>query len=115
LKDSAIEVLKATSVQQGLSLIERRRPEVLLLNIKLPDMSGLEIARQVRAMDPTLPVAYITASDASDVAIQAMQAAAEYGERVDGEWPPSNLKRFVDARQQAGSQNLHAEALEMME
>ncbi len=76
LQDSNVTVLTAKSAQEGLAAIAAHRPDVLLLDIKLPDTSGLDIAEQVHALDAKLPVAYITASDASDIAIQAMKLGA---------------------------------------
>ncbi len=42
----------------------------------LPDGFGLEVAKQVRAIDPRLPVTFITISDDSDIAIEAMKLGA---------------------------------------
>jgi two-component system nitrogen regulation response regulator GlnG len=71
-----VGVLTATSAADGLAAIEAHRPDVLLLDIQLPDSLGLEIVHQVRELDPKLPVAYITVSDASEWAIEAMKCGA---------------------------------------
>lgn len=76
MKDSGVRVLTAANAHEGLEAIRQHGPDVLLLDIQLPDISGLEIVEKVHAIDSKLPVAYITVSDASDVAIQAMKLGA---------------------------------------
>jgi len=70
------DVWTATTATQGLEAVRQRHPDVVLLDVKLPDLSGLDIADQVRAVDPGVPLVYITVSDSSDVAIQAMTLGA---------------------------------------
>ena len=48
----------------------------MLLDISLPEMSGLEAFRAFHALDPKLPMIFVTAMDSSDVAIQAMTLGA---------------------------------------
>lgn len=74
-----IEVLTATCAREGLELLKTEQPDTLLLDIMLPDTSGLELAQEIRAWDAKLPVVFITVSDNSDVAIEAMKwGAYEY-------------------------------------
>lgn len=76
LKDMDVSVFTATSAADGLAAIKAHRPDVLLLDIQLPDSLGLDIAEQVREIDPLLPIAYITVSEDSDLAIEAMKLGA---------------------------------------
>lgn len=76
LAESSVEVLTSLTAAEGLELLEQHRPDVLLLDVNLPDASGLDIVERIRGIDATLPVVYITVSDASDVAIQAMKMGA---------------------------------------
>ncbi len=75
-ENSDTEVLLANDSDQGLELFRTREPDALLLDIMLPDISGIELARQIRDRDAHLPIIFITASDDSDVAITAMQLGA---------------------------------------
>ncbi len=59
-----------------MAMLRAEVPDVLLLDIMLPNTSGLELAEQIRKLDPKLPVIFITASDESDVAIEAMALGA---------------------------------------
>jgi two-component system nitrogen regulation response regulator GlnG len=73
---SDITVFTAATAEDGLSTLQRCSPEVLLLDIMLPEMTGLEMARKVRDIDARLPIIFVTASDDSDDAIEAMKLGA---------------------------------------
>lgn len=76
LKDSGIALYTTKSGQEGLEAIQNNSPDVLLLDISLPDMSGLELARQMRVINPKIPIAFITVSNDSYTAIEAMKVGA---------------------------------------
>lgn len=73
---SDITVFTAATAEDGLSSLQRCSPEALLLDIMLPEMTGLEMARKVRDIDARLPIIFVTASDDSDDAIEAMKLGA---------------------------------------
>lgn len=73
LENSGFEVHAATSKQAGLEAMETMKPDVVLLDIILPDCSGLEAFQQIRQLDGHLPVIFITGSGTSDTAIEAMK------------------------------------------
>ena len=50
----------ASSGQEGLTLVQRDRPDLVLLDIKMPGMDGMEVLRKLRALDETLPVVMIS-------------------------------------------------------
>ena len=70
------EVLAASSAQEGLQLASERRPDVILLDIMLPDRSGLEMFSQIHELDKRVPVIFITAGEKSETAIKAMKLGA---------------------------------------
>jgi two-component system nitrogen regulation response regulator GlnG len=76
LSESDVEVLTAGTAEEGLAAVRQHRPDTVLLDIQLPDASGLEIVTQIRSLDPKLPVVFITVSDRSDTAIEAMRLGA---------------------------------------
>ena len=49
LRAARMEVIEAGTGEEALRLAEERKPELLVLDIKLPDMSGLEVCRRIRA------------------------------------------------------------------
>src|SRR5690606_13301290 len=60
LESHGVRVLTAADGREGLSLVLRERPDVLLLDLMLPGMDGLEVCRQVRARADT-PIIMVTA------------------------------------------------------
>lgn len=54
----------AGTAAQALELAERHRPDLVLLDIMLPDGNGMEVCRQLRATDPGPGVIFLTARDA---------------------------------------------------
>lgn len=76
LRELDVRILTANNAKDGLAQLREHRPDAILLDILLPDDSGLEIAQEIRTFDPRLPVTFITVSDDSDVAIEAMKLGA---------------------------------------
>src|SRR6516164_2707236 len=61
---------------EGLRRIEAVLPDVILLDLRLPDQSGLEVLKQIRAIDARIPVVFVTLSRSADAAIEAMRQGA---------------------------------------
>ncbi|WP_437227478.1 sigma-54-dependent transcriptional regulator [Planctomicrobium sp. SH661] len=76
LEKLEVEVLSASSADEGLKLVEERHPDVVLLDILMPRMSGLDVFKKIHELDRRLPVLFITAEAGSDTAIEAMQLGA---------------------------------------
>jgi two-component system nitrogen regulation response regulator GlnG len=72
----AVTFLTAANATEGLKLVSRRRPDVVILDISLPDMSGLDAYRHVREIDAKVPVIFITAHGTTNTAIEAMKLGA---------------------------------------
>jgi nitrogen regulation protein NR(I) len=70
------DVVGAADVEAALRLVREKQPDVVLLDIELPEITGLEAFGKIAALDPKLPVIYITGSGSSDTAIQAMKLGA---------------------------------------
>lgn len=73
--DSSVTVLTARDIDEGLELMQQGI-DVALLDIMLPEISGLEGARKFLALDPKLPVIFMTARGSSETAIEAMKLGA---------------------------------------
>jgi two-component system nitrogen regulation response regulator GlnG len=71
-----VTVLTAATGKEGLDLAEQERPEVIVLDINLPDMSGLDVFRQLHDTDARTPVILITGHGTTDTAIEAMKHGA---------------------------------------
>ncbi|MBP3955530.1 sigma-54-dependent Fis family transcriptional regulator [Gemmata sp. G18] len=69
-------VVTAPSAKLGLAAVERDKPDAVILDVRLPDMSGLDAFVRIREIDPHLPVVIITAHGSTDTAIEAMKRGA---------------------------------------
>lgn len=71
-----IELLTASSGLEGLEAVAEHQPDVVVLDINLPDMPGLEVFRRIRSQDARIPVIFITGHGTTDTAIEAMKLGA---------------------------------------
>ncbi len=71
-----LDLIVARTASQGLELARARWPDLVLLDIGLPDMTGLEVFRHLRDLDARQLVIFITATGAADTAIEAMKLGA---------------------------------------
>ncbi|VTS03370.1 response regulator with -like aaa-type and dna-binding domains : Response regulator with CheY-like receiver, AAA-type ATPase, and DNA-binding domains OS=Singulisphaera acidiphila (strain ATCC BAA-1392 / DSM 18658 / VKM B-2454 / MOB10) GN=Sinac_7189 PE=4 SV=1: Response_reg: Sigma54_activat: HTH_8 [Gemmata massiliana] len=76
LRDGPAELLVARSATEGLALAANAPPDVVLLDMHLPDGTGLDVFRRLRAADRRTPVVFITGSAGTDTAIEAMKEGA---------------------------------------
>ena len=60
----------------GLEQVRAEPPDVILLDLRLPDQSGLEVYQQIRRIDARIPVIFITTGKMADAAIEAMKQGA---------------------------------------
>jgi two-component system nitrogen regulation response regulator GlnG len=76
LGSDRLSVISASSAREGLKLVRAMSPDVVILDIRLPDMSGLDVYRQIAEIDPRLPVIMVTAYASTETAIEAMRRGA---------------------------------------
>jgi two-component system nitrogen regulation response regulator GlnG len=74
--ENGVRVVTAETVAEGLRQFHASHPDVVVLDLKLPDGSGLEVFEEVRAVAPKLPVVFITAHGTTQTAIEAMKHGA---------------------------------------
>lgn len=75
-ENSDVNVFTAGSAAEGLDVIRKNRPDVTIVDIMLPDGSGLETFQRIQQLDAKMPVIFITAGGTSDTAIEAMKLGA---------------------------------------
>src|SRR5262245_4689751 len=75
-REPEVQLLTASSAREGLELVARCHPDAVILDIKLPDQSGLEAYKELRRVDPRVPVLFITGHGTTDQAIEAMKLGA---------------------------------------
>jgi two-component system nitrogen regulation response regulator GlnG len=61
---------------EGLECVRAVPPDVILLDLRLPDQSGLEVYQQLRQIDARIPVIFVTLAKSADAAIEAMKQGA---------------------------------------
>jgi two-component system nitrogen regulation response regulator GlnG len=71
-----VEVLTAGTVAEGWGRVQQDRPDVIVLDLQLPDGTGLELFERIRAADPKRPVIFITAHGTTETTIEAMKRGA---------------------------------------
>src|SRR5436305_6004206 len=71
-----VEVLTAGTAADGLTQVREREPDVVVLDLQLPDRSGLEVFRELQEHNPKRPVIFITAHGTTETAIEAMKGGA---------------------------------------
>ncbi len=76
LVDHGFEVDLAGSRAEALEIVARRAPDLVVLDLRLPDADGLDLLQELRAEDPFLRVIMITAHGDVGKAVQAMKLGA---------------------------------------
>ncbi len=71
-----IDVIGAVNGESGLDSIEHERPDIVLLDIGLPDIDGFEVLRQIRAFSD-VPVVMLTAHDDSMDKVKGLELGAD--------------------------------------
>lgn len=91
-----VTLITAVSATEGIEAVKRNQPDVIILDINLPDASGLETFRRIQQIDPKIPVIFITGHGTMATAIEAMRLGAyEYLLK------PLELDQFTDLVERA--------------
>jgi two-component system nitrogen regulation response regulator GlnG len=94
--EEGVRVLTAATAADGLAQVVEHNPDVIVLDIQLPDRSGLDLFREIHARAPRRPVVFITAHGTADTAIEAMKGGA-----FDYLVKPVDLERLSQVLQRA--------------
>jgi DNA-binding NtrC family response regulator len=77
LQRAGFEVREADSCATGLAAFRQQRPDVVLLEHRLPDGDGVHLIRQLRATDLDVPCIVLSSHGTIDLAVQAVKEGAE--------------------------------------
>jgi len=76
MADEGYEAFSAFTGESALSIARKKRPNLILLDIKMPEMDGIEFLRRVKEIDKNVVVVMITGYGALDTAKEAMRLGA---------------------------------------
>jgi two-component system, OmpR family, KDP operon response regulator KdpE len=77
LTTQGYEVLMAHTGEEALKLIEQQHPALLLLDLGLPDMSGLDVCKQVRTQSEVLPIIVLSVRTKEREKVQVLDLGAD--------------------------------------
>ena len=70
------EPLQAADATEATRIVEKQDPDIVITDVVMPEISGLELLRTLKAGDPNRPVLLITAEGSIDMAVEAMKQGA---------------------------------------
>lgn len=76
LADKALEIITANDAQTGFELFKRTSPQIVLLDLMMPGVSGLELLESLIAADPGADIILMTAHYSTESAVEAIQKGA---------------------------------------
>jgi UDP-3-O-[3-hydroxymyristoyl] N-acetylglucosamine deacetylase len=102
LKDEGFDVCTAKDGKEGLALFEEVKPRIVLLDVWMPEMDGLEVLSRVKELDPDAVVVVISGHGTISTAVEAVKMGA-----VDFLEKPLSIEKVLDviARGLAGKAN----------
>lgn len=77
LSAQGYDVMSFQSGMQAMAYLDEHSPDLVLLDIMLPDVNGVDLLPQIKAKKPFLPVVMMTAFGTVETAVEAMKAGAE--------------------------------------
>ncbi|WP_242830518.1 response regulator transcription factor [Desulfitobacterium hafniense] len=76
-EQSISEVYEAEDGALALAIVREKRPDIVLADINMPNLDGLNLAREIKAVDPEIRVAIITGYDYFEYAVTALKAGVD--------------------------------------
>lgn len=96
LKADGRSVVSAGSIKEAREQIELITPSLALLDVNLPDGSGLELLKWIRSVRPDLPVVMLTANDTDEDVVKGLELGAD--DYITKPFSLSVLRARVNAR-----------------
>ena len=118
LANEGLEIHAAANAQSGMELIQRVRPQVVLLDLVMPGVQGMEVLQKILEFDPGIDVILMTGYYSTESAVEAIQkGAADY---LPKPFSPDKLRERIgqikeDSKHRQRSLKLENELLENFE
>jgi DNA-binding NtrC family response regulator len=115
LANAGLEIHTASEPQEGLDLIRRLRPQVVLMDLVMPGVQGMELLQKIVEFDPGIDVILMTGYYSTESAVEAVQkGAADYFPKP---FSPEKLRQRIgliveEAKRRQRSSTLENELLE---
>src|SRR5476649_2200468 len=88
-----LEILTASDPEEGLDLVFDRHPQIVLTDLVMPRLSGLDVLERIMEFDPGIEVILMTAHYSTEAAVEAIQkGACDY---LNKPLSPEKLRRRV--------------------
>jgi DNA-binding NtrC family response regulator len=118
LANEGLEIHSATDARGGMELIHRVRPHIVLLDLVMPGVQGMEVLQEILELDPGIDVILMTGYYSTESAVEAIQkGAADYFPKP---FSPERLRGKInqikeDSKHRQRSSELENELLENFE
>jgi DNA-binding NtrC family response regulator len=105
-----VHVLTATDPEEGVDLVRSRRPQIVLTDLVMPKMSGMEVLEQIVEFDPSIDVILMTAHYSTESAVEAIKkGACDY---LNKPIPIATLRERVSRLVESARLRNHAQTIE---
>src|SRR4051812_22639538 len=75
--ESTVEVVgEARDGRQAIERVKDLRPDVILMDVQMPDLSGFEATRRIQESDPTVKVLMLTMHEEEELVVRCLEAGA---------------------------------------
>ncbi len=113
LTEEGYQVDTIDSARGALALVERQAPDLMLLDVNLPQLSGFEVYQRLREKDFDIPVIFVTAKDELEDRLQGLRMGAD--DYICKPFQPAELTARVDAvlrryRKATGGEHSHLQS-----
>jgi DNA-binding NtrC family response regulator len=115
LAQDGVEIITATDPEEGLDLIFKRHPEIVLTDLVMPRLNGMQVLERIMEFDPSIDVVLMTAHYSTESAVEAVKkGATDYlNKPVAVAKIRERMKTLIEsARQRLRGQELERELLE---
>ena len=76
LSKKGFVVIQAKNGREGIDLVRQHKPDLVLLDSKMPDIDGMEVLKKIREFDKGVTVVMLSGSDSEELEVRAREAGA---------------------------------------
>jgi DNA-binding NtrC family response regulator len=110
LRRADVEILTAEDPEEGLDLVASRHPQIVLTDLVMPRVTGMEVLERIMAFDPSIDVILMTAHYSTDTAVEAIKkGASDYWNKPV---PIDTIRKRVDQLLETARRRMRASSLQ---